>query len=94
MIPGLAQMGWRSGVAMSCDVGHKRGLDATLPWLWPAAAAPTGPLAWELPYASTEVLKRKKKRKKGKERGGEGGRATTEKVSPEQELRSTGRVVG
>ena len=32
-------------------------------WLWrgPEAAAPTGPLAWELPYAEGEALKRQKK---------------------------------
>ena len=32
-------------------------------WLWhqPAAAGPTQPLAWELPYAKGEALKNKKK---------------------------------
>ena len=35
-------------------------------WLWgrPAAAAPIGPIAGELPYASGGALKRKKKKKK------------------------------
>ena len=34
-------------------------------WLWcrPAAAAPTGPLAWELPYASSAALKIKRKKR-------------------------------
>ena len=31
-----------------------------------AAAAPTGPLAWELPYATPAALKRQKKEKKRK----------------------------
>ena len=33
-------------------------------WLWQrlAAIAPTGPLAWEPPYATDEALKSKKKR--------------------------------
>ena len=32
-------------------------------WLWsrPAAEAPIGPLAWELPYAAGAAIKRKKK---------------------------------
>ena len=38
---------------MSCGVGHRRGLDLTLLWLWHSLAATTliGPLAWEPPYA-------------------------------------------
>ena len=55
---------------MSCGVGHRRGSDLALLWLWrrPAAAAPIGPLAWELPYAAGMALKRQKKKKKRKER--------------------------
>ena len=51
---------------MSCGVGHRRGLDPTLLWLWyrPAAPAPVQPLAWELPYATGVALKRKRKKKK------------------------------
>ena len=46
---------------MSCGVGHRRGLDLMLLWLWyrPAATAPILPLAWEPPYATGEALKRK-----------------------------------
>ena len=35
-------------------------------WLWhgPAAAAPIGHLAWELPYAAGMAIKKKKKKKK------------------------------
>ena len=35
-------------------------------WLWyrPEATAPTGPLAWEPPYARGAALKRQKKKKK------------------------------
>ena len=49
---------------MSYGVGHRRGLDPTLLWLWyrPTAAAPTRPLAWEPPYAV--ALKRQKGKKK------------------------------
>ena len=37
---------------MSCDVGHRCGLDPELLWLWhrPAAVALIGPLGWESPY--------------------------------------------
>ena len=47
---------------MSCDVGHRRGLDPALLWLWrrPAAIAPIGPLTWEPPYAVCVALKRQK----------------------------------
>ena len=48
------------------DVGSIPGLahwvkDWVLLWLWhrPAAAAPTQPLAWELPYATYTALKNK-----------------------------------
>ena len=47
---------------MNCGIGHKCGLDPKLLWLWPAAAAPTGPLAWKLPYGADEALKRGKKK--------------------------------
>ena len=48
-----------NGIAMSCGVGHRHGSDPEMLWLWrcrelwcrPAAAAPIGPLARELPYA-------------------------------------------
>ena len=55
---------------MSCGVAHRCGLDPELLWLWhrPAAAAPTGPLAWEPPYAVGAALEKGKKTKKKKER--------------------------
>ena len=42
--------------------------DPALLWLWhrPAATVPSGPLAWELPYAADAALKSKKKKKKKK----------------------------
>ena len=54
---------------MSRGVGHRRGPDLALLWLWcrPAAIALTGPLAWEPPYATgaaVEKAKRQKKKKK------------------------------
>ena len=54
---------------MSCGVGYRCGLDLVWLWLWlwlwcrPAAAAPTRPLTWELPYAVGVALKRKRKKK-------------------------------
>ena len=65
----LASLGglriWRC-VAVSCGVGHRHGSDPVWLWLWCrlAAAAPTGPLAWEPPYAVGSALKRQKKKKK------------------------------
>ena len=49
---------------MSCDVGHRRGLDLALLWLWcrPAAAALIQPLAWELPYANGVATKSEQKK--------------------------------
>ena len=49
---------------MSCGVGRRHGLDLMWLWLWPAAVALIGPLAWEPPYAMSVALKKKKKRKK------------------------------
>ena len=48
------------------DCGH--GLDPVLLWLCYrlAAAAPIGPLDWELPYAANAALKAKKKKKVSK----------------------------
>ena len=53
-------------MAVSCGVGHRRGSDPTLLWLLCrlVAAALTGPLAWEPPYAGGAALKRPKKKKK------------------------------
>ena len=44
---------------MSCGVGHRRGSDPELLWLWrrPTAVALIGPLAWESPYAAGVALK-------------------------------------
>ena len=63
--------GWGSGIAMSCGVGHRRGLDLTLLWFWCrlAATAPIQPLAWEPPYTAGAALKRQKKRKERKSSG-------------------------
>jgi len=50
---------------MSCGVGHRRGLDPELLWLWRrlVATALIRPLAWEPPYAAgaaQEMAKRQK----------------------------------
>ena len=63
-----------SGIAMSCGVGHRGGLDPASLWLWCrlAAVAQIQPLAWELLYALGEEEERRKKkeerRKKKEER--------------------------
>ena len=48
---------------MICGVGHKRGSDPALLWLW-CKLVPTAlirPLAWEPPYAAGAALGGKKK---------------------------------
>ena len=51
---------------MSCGIGHRRGLDSELLWLWHSSAAIAWirPLDWELPYAEGSALKSEKKKKK------------------------------
>ena len=58
--------GLRVGHCCELRVGHRLCLDLALLWLWSrlAAAAPFGPLAWELPHAMDPALKRPKKKKK------------------------------
>ena len=69
-ILGLAQWVKGSGVVMSRGVGRRHSSDPILLWLWCRlpAAAPTLPLAWEVPYASGAALKSKKKKKKKKKK--------------------------
>ena len=57
-------LGQGSGIAMSCGVGHGRGSDPTLLWLWSrqAAADLIQPIAWKLPYATHAAFKKKKKK--------------------------------
>ena len=60
------------GVALSCGVGHRHGLDLALLWLWHRSAA-TGlirPLACEPPYATGAALKiQKREREREKKEG-------------------------
>ena len=53
-------------MAVSCGVGPGHASDPVLLWLCcrPAAIAPIGPLAWELPYDTGVALKKQKKKKK------------------------------
>ena len=69
-VPALAQWVKRSGVAVSCGVGRRRGSDPALLWVWrrPVATAPIGPLAWEPPYAAGAPQKRAKDKKRKKKR--------------------------
>ena len=50
---------------MSCGVGHRRGSDLALLWLWHrlAAVTPIGPLAWEPPYTTGAALEKAKRQK-------------------------------
>ena len=64
-ISGLTQWVKGSGAAVSCDVGHRRGLNPKLLDLWLATVALMQPPAKELLYAADAALKSKKK-KKGK----------------------------
>ena len=50
---------------MSCGIGHRRGLDPVLLWLWcrSVATALIRPLAWEPPYAMNAALENTKKKK-------------------------------
>ena len=69
-IPGLLQWVGDPALPLSCGVGHTLDSDPILLWprRRPAAAAPIGPLAWELLYASDAALKRKKKNSQNKEK--------------------------
>ena len=51
---------------MSCDAGHRLGLDLAWLWLWcrPADTAMIRPLAWELPHAVGGALRRQKTKKR------------------------------
>ena len=55
---------------MTCGIGHRRGLNHTLLWLWRSAGglAPIRLLAWQLPYAADAALKRQKRPKKKKKK--------------------------
>ena len=63
-IPDSAQWIKGSGVAVSCDVGHRHSSDLALLGLWHrrAAEAPIHPLVWELPDAAGVALKSRKKK--------------------------------
>ena len=60
---------WRSGngVAVSCGVGRRCGLDCALLWLWQrlVATAVIHPIAWEPPCAAGAALEKKTQKKKG-----------------------------
>ena len=69
MIPGLGSVGQGSGIAVSCGVGCRHGLDPALLWLWyrPTATAPITPLAGEPPYATGAALEKAKRPERKKE---------------------------
>ena len=59
-------MDYRPGVAVSCGIGGRHGLDPMLLWFWCGleTTAPIQLLAWEPPYATCVAPKDKKKKKK------------------------------
>ena len=60
LIPGPVQ--WVNILpCRSCGIGRRPGSDLVLPWL---CAALIQPLAWELPYAASAAVKKKKSFKK------------------------------
>ena len=66
-VPSLASLSeLESGIAMNRGIGHRRGLDPLVLWLWCrlAAAALIQPPAWERPYATGVALEKRKKEKK------------------------------
>ena len=66
LVPALASLSQlRIQCCVSCAVGHRCSTDLELLLLWyrPAATAPIGPLARELPYAVGAALKRQKNKK-------------------------------
>ena len=62
LIPGLTQ--WVKDPALWCRSQTWLGSGVASLWHLLAAAAPTGPLAWELPYAMGVALKKQNKTKK------------------------------
>ena len=67
LIRSLASLsGLRTGIAVSCGVGHRHGSDLVLLQLWcrPTAAAPIQPLAWEPAFAAGAALEKTKRQKK------------------------------
>ena len=77
-------VGWGSGVAVSCGVGH--GSDLTLLWLWCrlVATALNRPLAWEPPYAVGVAIEKEKKKKLGRHRAGKGAPDLRAVTSPQR----------
>ena len=80
---------------MSYGVGHRRGSDLALLWLWcrPAAVVLIRPLGWEPPYAAGVALKSKKKKKIFKVWGtllGRGARGAKQSIANPAEERQAG----
>ena len=68
---------------MSRGVGCRHGSDPTLLWLWrrPVAIAPSGPLAWEHPYAVGAALENAKSQKIKIKKHVEGGPVMAQRLT-------------
>ena len=66
MIPGLTWGVKGSGIAMNCGIGHRRGSDLALLWLWrrPVATATIGPLSLRTSICHGRGPKKTKSKKK------------------------------
>ena len=66
--PQPRSVGWGSGIAVSCGIVRRCGLDPMFLWLWcrSAAALPMRALAWEPPCTMGVALKRQIKNKKSR----------------------------
>ena len=58
--PWPRSVGWGSGIAPSCGIGHGCGSDPALLWHRLAAAALIWSLVWKLPYAAGVALKKRR----------------------------------
>ena len=64
--PWPRSVGSGSGIAMSCGVGSRHGLDLMLLWLWcrPVAVTLIRPLAWKPPHATGAALEKAEQQQK------------------------------
>ena len=89
-------MGWGAGIALSCGVGRRRGLDLASLWLCcrPGAVALIQPLGWDSPYAVGVALKSQKRKKTKNKNVERRTGAWEEKAGGAQRMRENSRFSG